>query len=92
MIYTLGHKESYERYFEEQDVPKKKGRDQADGYPGGSVWRTRAEAQRHCPEDFRVYGVLADWETETAATPGIEWNDLLRDAELVRLADGGSPP
>ena len=37
--------------------------------------------------DFSVYGVEADWETQTAEStdPAGGWRDLLVDAPLVKL-------
>jgi len=83
MIYTIGHIESYEQYFKEQGIPKKKGRTK--DYPGGSVWRTAKEAQNNCPVDYSVYGILADWEIDTVPNKTETYNDLLYDKELVRI-------
>ena len=67
MIFTLGHTESYERYFREQGTPKKLGRNKS--YEGGTVWETQAEAQKYvnicCPDGYSVYGVEADWDKDT---------------------------
>lgn len=82
MIYTIGHTENYERYFEEQGTPQKLGRT-AD-YAGGSVWKTQEEAQRGCPDGYSVYGVLADWEKDTAPTVN-DWNDLLVTSDLCKV-------
>ena len=85
MIYTIGHTESYLRYFAEQSTPQKKGL--CDGYFGGSVWQTYDEAKRHALLDigFSVFGIMADWETETSPTKDGDWHDLLVDADLVIL-------
>lgn len=89
MIYTIGHKSSYERYFAEQGQPRKLGR--TPDYPGGSVWETAAAAQvyaaAHTEQEYAVYGVLADWNTDTAPTeyPLATWRDLLVTSDLVRL-------
>ena len=83
MIFTIGHTESYLCYFAEQGTPQKKGR--CDGYPGGSVWQTQEEAQKHVGSEFSVFGVLADWDTETEQSQEGDWHDLLVDAELVLL-------
>lgn len=85
MIFTLGHTESYERYFQEQGTPQKMGARPDEDYPGGSVWRTRESAERHRQPDFSVYGVRADWEIETTPSAEGDWHDLLVDADLVRL-------
>lgn len=83
MIYTIGHTESYERYFAEQKQPVKVGR--TDDYPGGCVWRTRHEAEEYCPDGYSVYGVEADWEEGTEPNEIEPWRDLLRDAPLIQL-------
>jgi hypothetical protein len=85
MIYCLGVEESYNRYFQEQKRPMKAGKDEAAGYPGGSVWRTEEEARTHCSEGYQVYGVLADWDIDTKPSKDGDWHDLLIDAELVQL-------
>lgn len=87
MIYTIGHTESYERYFKEQEAdegyPKKIGRNTE--YPGGSVWKTFDNALRHCPNGYSVYGVLANWEKDTKPSNEGDWHDLLVDSTLVKL-------
>lgn len=85
MVYTIGHEESYHCYFQEQGRPKKLGRNGSDDYPGGSVWKTEEEAMKHCPDGYRVYGLLADWETNTEQSKDGDWNDLLINAELIQL-------
>ena len=83
MIFTIGHTESYLLYFERLHTPKKKGR--CDNYSGGSVWKTKEEAQKHVGTDFSVFGVLADWDTQTEQSLDGDWHDLLIDADLVLL-------
>lgn len=85
MIYTIGHEESYTRYFREQERPLKLGRNRRDGYPGGSVWETEEEARAHCPDGYQVYGLFADWEADTEPSKEGDWHDLLVNAELVQL-------
>jgi hypothetical protein len=84
MIYCIGHRESYERYFAEQEQPEKMGRT-AD-YQGGSVWLTLEEALAHCPDGFAVYGVLAEWDRDTQPSADGPWHDLLVHSRLVRVA------
>lgn len=89
MIYTIGHTESYEKYLNEQGEDCKKS-GPTPGYRGGSVWKTREDAQEYLDEygmeDYSVYGVLADWDTETRYDDsGESWNDLLVDARIVRI-------
>lgn len=83
MIFTIGYTENYERYFIEQPKPRKLGRT-AD-YPGGSVWRTFEEAKLNCPDGYSVYGVLANWETDTEPSNEGEWHDLLITSDLIKL-------
>lgn len=83
MIYTIGHTSSYEIYFKEQGVPKKLGR--TEDYQGGSVWKTRKEAEDYCPENYSVYGVDADWEKDTAPSENGNWHDLLKTSRLIML-------
>lgn len=93
MIYTIGHTENYERYFKEQGTPQKLGKtddyfseEYPDGkYPGGSVWKTREEAQKGCHPDYSVYGVDADWDTQTYNNPGESFHSLLVTANLIKL-------
>jgi len=68
MIYTIGHTESYEKYFKEQEVPRKLGK--AKDYIGGSVWETFEEAKQNCPVNYSVYGVKADWKKDTEINYG----------------------
>ena len=84
MIYTLGHKSSYEEYFRlYKDETRKKGREE--DYPGGSVWKTIEDAEKFLKPGYEVYGVLADWEKDTVLSNDGDWNDLLIDAQLVVL-------
>jgi len=76
MIFTIGHTKSYEKYFKEQGVPKKA--------IGGSVWRTKKEAQIACPKHYSVYGVDADWKTQTVVNTEGAWHDLSIEAPLVK--------
>lgn len=78
MIYTIGKKVLYESYFESQEHPMKG--------VGGSVWKTEEEAQVHCSSGYKVYGVFANWETDTKPSEnGGDWHDLLINAELIKL-------
>jgi hypothetical protein len=86
MIFTLGHTESYERYFVEQGTPQKMGSEDPTRVPG-SVWRTREEAEEVRPQGYSVYGVLADWETGTVPVPISTHRNLLVSSDLVKLAE-----
>jgi len=89
MIYTIGHRESYLKYFKELVSsgcpPMKKGR--TNMYSGGSVWQTHEEALSHADPrgEYSVFGVMADWEKDTVPSELGDWHDLLYDRELVCL-------
>jgi hypothetical protein len=85
VIYTVGHKESYDRYFQELSRPFKAGGNIENGEPGGSVWETEEEARKYCNEGCQVYGVLANWDQDTVQSKDGDWHDLLIDAELIIL-------
>jgi len=53
-------------------------------YTGGSVWKTREEAEKHCPTGYSVYGVILDWERDSEPSHGT-WNNLLYDRPLEKL-------
>ena len=98
MIYTFGRTSNYDKDLSARDDVKKIGRQE--DYAGGSVWRTYEEAQafvdslpnEFCPDwyakDFSVYGVIAEWETETyQGDEGAPWRNLRKDSLLVKLKD-----
>lgn len=96
MIYTIGHTDSYEEgfllYGEEF---RKLGRipNGADGfsYQGGSVFKTIKDAAAYLKanqpilDDYSVYGVLADWDTQTVPNKSGVFHDLLVTSTLVKL-------
>lgn len=84
MIYTIGKTEIYESYISNDAHPQKA--------IGGSVWETLERAQSYLDlvdlqHEYHVYGVLADWETQTIEHDGQEWHDLLIDADLVKIKE-----
>lgn len=88
MIFTVGHTISYQEYF---NNPKYWNNGVPQKAKGGSVWKTKDEVLEYLSigyhgEEFSIYGVLADWEQDTENT-GKSWNNLLRDADLIRLTD-----
>lgn len=92
-IYTLGHKETYRNAFLNLTQGKhlyKLGKYK--GYPGGSVFKDEKSAQAYVDkyknDDYAVFGVLADWETETEPDPDHEFNNLLVNAPLIELDEG----
>lgn len=93
MIFTVGHRESYEKGIDEMgaDFQKLGKRDDFQGSPylGGSVWKSEKEAERYLAvrqlASYAVYGILADWETETEQLPDEPYRRLLVDAQIVAL-------
>ena len=93
MIYTIGKTELYEKTFQEsieQDPPIKIGLktevEVNEDYRGGVVWKTKDEARRAAQEqeeDYSVYGVTAEWDTDVKEVEGK--NRLLYDSELTKL-------
>jgi hypothetical protein len=77
MIYCTGKKVLYEDYFENQKRPMK--------MMGGWVWKTEEEARVHCSAGFSVYGVFADWETDTVSSQNGVLHYLLINAEMIKL-------
>ena len=55
------------------------------------MWKTFEEARRAAPEGYSVFGVVADWETDTVPSSSGDWHDLLVSADLVILASGPVP-
>lgn len=86
MIYTVGREDIYEDYIKnDKDAAKRKG---------GSVWETFKGAQYYCNENndmitskytFQVYGVDADWESDTEIEQNVRYRSLKRDAKLIKI-------
>lgn len=83
MIYTLGKISIYEPLLAQRRIRKlgKRG-----DYPGGCVYRTHAEALTSCPEEYRVYGLLADWDRDTYEDCNGK-RSLLRNSRIVRCSE-----
>jgi len=93
MIYTIAITETFDKLFEEGPPPVKQGKFvRADGstYGGANVFKTE-EAAREYIEDFNfqdrysVYGLDADWNTQTTQTGKKSCNQLLVDAAMIKL-------
>jgi len=102
VIYTIGNTDSYLKALADDPELKKIGKREQllpqfpDGYPGGTVWQTREEAQAYIddalqhekpnwnPAKFSVFGIEADWEKDTYASEENK-RSLLRDAKIVKL-------
>lgn len=88
MLYTVGHRESYERYFREQKQPMKLGRGPhlqwrgPGDYPGGSIYLTLDEAANAAPDGYGPYGVQTT--IENTYLIGSD-RHLMKSAPLVRL-------
>jgi len=84
LIYCHGDTENYEQYFKER-IPRKMGRNE--NYQGGSVYKTFKLAKKECPKGYSIYGVKANWDKDTIKSidVGVNYHDLLRGADLVRL-------
>ena len=98
MIYTFGDRAYYLALIKEADVQKRgflEKRGQTDDYQGGTVFETFEKAKEYIAErpEYDVFGVQADWETETQPNKaGHPFHDLLVDAPLVMLdQDTGTP-
>lgn len=85
MIYTIGHTESYLRYFAEQYPQPVQKLGKTNDYPGGSVWETYKEARANCPKDHSVFGVLADWEKDTEINESENYRNLIKTSDLAKL-------
>jgi hypothetical protein len=85
VIYTTGFTESYEEALNRLPEVTKLGR--TESYPGGSVWKTEAEARSMLPEGYSIYGVLADWDKDVAPDGGHGEGSLLFDRPIVRLTE-----
>jgi hypothetical protein len=97
LIYCIGNHARYEAKLAVGGLLYKIGRGIRKGtyYEGGSVWQTEDDARafivRNKLEDSRtVYGVLADWETDTLPVPRESYRRLLRTSPIVRLQGDGS--
>ena len=89
MIYTLGHKQAYLGAIASEGRIKKLGKGIVEGQPysGGSVWETFEEAQQvlRFNPGFMVFGVDADWKTDTEPEKNASFHNLLRDAWIIVL-------
>jgi len=93
MIFTIGYRENYDAGLAELGAAFRKmgKRDVFRGsqYRGGSVWKTREEAQAHLDANqhrlagYSVYGVMASWDVDTEQLPGEPFRRLLVDAQIV---------
>jgi len=93
MLYTIGHKASYDEYLATDKTPMKMGKRGAlrggAPYLGGAVFLTKAEAEafiKNTPrhnDDFAVYG-LATTAENTWQVPDEPYRRLIHDARIVK--------
>lgn len=95
MIYTVGHKESYELgMLELGERFRKLGACEINGepYEGGIAFLTKEEAfdylKEHSLVDYDVYGLEANWETDTKQLPNETFHRLINSSRIVH-ADVG---
>ncbi len=97
MIYTIGPKEGYLADIAKYGTIQKVGRGEVDGepYDGGIACLTFEDAQAAIREwkqsNFAVFGLLADWDTQTMPSKAHRWHDLLVDSDIVLLDEQGNP-
>lgn len=88
MIFTIGHKKSYDAGLQNNGDKFKKLGQQAD-YLGGSVWKTKKEVVSYLQNNqprlakYDVYGVLADFEKDTIQIPTEPFRKLLKTSQIV---------
>lgn len=100
MIYTIGSRENYLNAIENSDggyieklgrYPRESGEyvnTRPDGYVGGTVVQTFEDALRlldTMPGAYCIWGVDANWETDTVPSKNGWWHDLLYDSRIISL-------
>lgn len=95
MIYTVGEIFSYSEALREYLRIWKTGR--SEDYSGGYAFQTVDDALRFLAEsgnadDWCVWGISADWETDTYPAPDGWWHYLSKDAEIVDIRESKAPP
>ena len=87
MLYTIGHKETYDALFSQETQPLALGTRQ--GFPGQLIWLRRGLAVAHVLRNlprlagYEVYGV--ECEVSHTADFGEGWRRLLVSSPLVKL-------
>lgn len=93
MIYTIGNRENYLAAISDSGKIQKVGRHtQTDGtlYPGGYAFQTIEAAQQRIAEEgqvgkWSVFGLDAEWDSDTEQAVDGWWHNLLVDADIVVL-------
>jgi hypothetical protein len=95
VIFCIGLTRDYEAAIE-AGPPWNLKQGRRPGYPGGAVFPTPEAARAFLAANNgagrSIYGVAADWATDTEQLPGEPFRRLLRDAPLVRLATSPGQP
>jgi hypothetical protein len=94
MIYTIGETESHDRHLAMGGTVRLLGRTDPNrgGLGPGSVWKTPEDAKAYLDEYPRahkghsVYGVLAEWDSQTAPSADRTYQELLVSSDLVKLS------
>lgn len=87
MIYTVGHRESYEKGLKESKPLLKSG--PREDYDGGCAFYSEEEAREYIEkmglDSYEVYGLLGDWNTDTEKIADAPFNRILKDLEIIKL-------
>lgn len=87
MLYTIGHKASYDKGLKDiKHLPLMKV-GVRDDYSGGIVFRTEEEAKQNCPEGYDVYGLDVDWNKHTYWC-GEGYQALIIDRPIIDIRNG----
>jgi hypothetical protein len=97
MIYTVGNKENYFKAIAVQGTIFKVGKTDdwlGELYVGGCCFKTYEDAQiqadawtKELNREFAVYGLDADWDTQTEQNEKESYHSLLIDAPIIVLED-----
>lgn len=84
MIYTVGNEQMYLSAMRNGQLTKNARSKQ---FPTAKVFETAEAAREHLEPEFGVFGVEADWETETTPdeNPEAPWRHLTIDAPVVQV-------
>lgn len=92
MIYTIGYGPNYDLNIGKKSFQKLgKGIARGKPYAGGSVWPSREIAMEYLEknqprlENYKVYGVDADWELDTEQLPNEPFRRLIKTSLLIKV-------
>lgn len=86
MIYTVGNEQIYLSAIEHAGLTKNA---RSTEYPTAKVWATVEAARAVLEPEMAVFGVEADWETDTAPdeNEGVTYRHLTVEAKVIQLPD-----